>query len=147
MSRLGDIEFTVKSEGKDFKFALSPLKQKQAGRVFHTCVTQLVAAFSGAVGKKGELQMAGIAESVSQVDYDTLYDLAETLCAGAFVNEKPLGSLEDFEPLADTPWILYLIVFHGVKGNWPRVFSGLETNLGGFASTIQDRITSLNTDD
>ena len=62
--------------------------------------------------------------------------------SGALVNEKDLGSLEDFEPLGGSPWLLYLIVFNGIKGNWPRVFSGIETKLGGFVSRVQAEMTA-----
>lgn len=137
MSRIADIEF----EAGGLKFALSPLKQKQAGRVFHTCVAQLVSAFSGAIGAEGqEQQIAGVAKALALVDYDVVWDLAEILCKGAFVNEKELKNLEELDALSDEPWLLYQIIFNGVKGNWPRVFSGLEAKLGGFASRIQDQM-------
>lgn len=143
MSRLADIEFTLSSGDKQLNFALSPLKQREAGRVFHTSVMQIVRAFSEIEGFKDESKIIkGLAKGLSSVDYDLVWDLAETLCKGALVNEKDLGDLEDFEPLGETPWLLYLIVFNGIKGNWPKVFSGIEARLGGFVSRAKTEMAA-----
>lgn len=132
MSVRGDIEFEV--EG--LRFALVPLKQKDAGRVFHTVVAQLISALSGAFSE-GKNQLEGIAKELGKVDYDTIRELASILCKGAFVDEKEIKNLEDIDQLSEKPWILYRVIYEGVRGNWPRVFSDLETKVKGFVSKIQ----------
>lgn len=134
MSRIADIEF----EASGLKFALSPLKQKQAGRVFHTSVSQMIAAFSSVESFKNEDSVIrGLIKGFSEIDYDQLWDLAEILCKGAFVDEKEIKSIEDLEAMAEKPWILYLIIFYGVRGNWPRVFSELEAKGSVFVSRFK----------
>jgi len=140
-AKITDIIFDVPGADGPIKCELIPLKQRDAGRVFHTCAGQLLSAISGAVGANGqEAQVAAIAGTLGKNDYDLIWDLAESLCKDAIIGGKEVRSLEDIDEIAETPWILYMIIFHGVKGNWPRVFSELGTKLGGFASRIQDQM-------
>lgn len=140
MTMRGDIEFEI--EG--IKFSLVPLKQKKAGMVFHTALAQVVSALSGAF-ESDKNQLAGIAQALGTVDYEILWGLASTLCEGALVHGDEIKSLEDIEELSEKPWILYKIIYEGVRGNWPRVFFDLEAKIKGFVSKMQGLITDAPT--
>jgi len=142
MTRPTDIIFEVSDfDGNKIKCELVPLKQRDAGRVFHTCVAQLLGAVTGFVGETDQnKQIAAVAAAVGQVDFDLVWDVANALCQGAVIDGKEIKSLDDLDAVAESPWILYLIIWHGVKGNWPRVFSGLGAKLNGFGSQIADKI-------
>lgn len=136
MTMRGDIEFEV----EEIKFSLVPLKQKKAGMVFHTVLAQLVSALSGAF-ESDKNQLAGITKALGTVDYEILWRLASTLCEGALINGNEIKSLEDIEELSEKPWILYKIIYEGVRGNWPRVFFDLEAKIKGFVSKIPGQTT------
>jgi hypothetical protein len=136
-----DIIFDVAGPDGSIKCELIPLKQRDAGRVFHTCVSQLLGAVTGILGETDQQkQIASIAAALGKIDFDLVWDVASALCKDAVIGGKEVRSLDDVPEISDAPWILYLIIFHGVKGNWPRVFSGLGAKLDGFGSQIMDKM-------
>lgn len=136
-----DIIFEVAGPNGPVKCELIPLKQRDAGRVFHTCVAQLLGAITGMIGETDQQkQVAAIAAALGKVDFDLVWDVAEALCKDAVIGGKEIQSLDDVPMISETPWVLYLIIWHGVKGNWPRVFSGLGAKLNGFGSQIADQM-------
>jgi hypothetical protein len=141
-----DIIFEVPTfDGNPIKCELIPLKQREAGRVFHTCVAQLFGAITAVLGETDQQkQIASIAAALGQIDYDLVWDVASALCKDAVIGGKEIQSLEEVDAISESPWILYMIIFHGVKGNWPRVFSGLGAKLNGFGSQIMDQMGMAN---
>lgn len=147
MDRTKDINFKVKGlDGVVLDCSLTPLKQKVAGKVFHTCVSQLVSAIASAVDGQSfanfekEKMFAQMAKDFSKIDYDLIWEVASELCRDAVINNKEVSNLEEIEELADCPWLLYLIVFNGIKGNWPRVFFSLGAKLNGFGSQLREQM-------
>ena len=140
MDRTKDINFTVKGlDGVELKCSLTPLKQKAAGKVFHTCVSQLISAIASALDGQSfsnfekEKMFAQMAKDFSKIDYDLICEVADELC-------------REVEELADYPWLRYLIIFHGVKGNWPRVFFSLGAKLNGFGSQLREKLKIVTED-
>ena len=153
MDRTKDINFVVKGlDGVELKCSLTPLKQKIAGKVFHTCVSQLVSAIASAIDGQSfsnfekEKMFAQMAKDFSKIDYELLWEVASELCRDAVINNKEISSLDEVDELADYPWLLYLIIFNGIKGNWPRVFSSLGAKLNGFGSQLRDKLKIVTED-
>lgn len=116
---------------------LVPLLRKDAGRVFHTVLAKAVSVLAAAAGEKEtDKQIPAIAAAVALIPFDDLWSVAESLCHQAVVDGKEIKSLDDFDALAENPTLLYMIIYHGVAGNWPRLFFDLRAKLAGFAPDL-----------
>lgn len=134
-----DIKFKLSSiEGNEIEFDLIPLKQKKAAHVFHTVLQKVVASVSAGIPEKGEkLSMGAILKSMSEnVEFDDIWFLLEQMLENAIVDDNEVGDLNTSDIFEDNPQWPYLVCYHGIKGNWPKVFSKLGAKMTGFASRI-----------
>jgi hypothetical protein len=136
----GDIVFELPG---GIKMELVPLRRRDAGRVFHTILAKAVSILAAAAGEKdSDKQIPAIAAAVAQIPFDDLWTVAELLCQQAVVNGDEIKTLEDVDALAENPTLLYMIIYHGVKGNWPRLFFDLRAKLAGFAPDLLAKMKS-----
>ena len=144
-----DILFTLKSvSGEAYEFSLVPLKQKRAAEIFHVSVVTLMQSLSGLAGiatstvgsiDKGAMIQQALGSIKSNITFEDVWFLAEALTKGATVNDKPF-SMETAPMITTDPYLMYLIIFHGIKHNWPAVFTKLEGALSGLPEAIQSEV-------
>jgi len=140
----GDINFELPG---GVKMSLVPLARKDAGRVFHTVLVRVAGLLAAAAAETDDRkQIAAVAASLEKIPFDDVWDLAALMCAGAVVNGAEIESLDDVDALGEEPYLLYLIVYQGIKGNWPRLFSDLRGRLAGFAPGVAEAIAKATAD-
>ena len=136
-----DIEFTL--DGVDY--SLVPMTQRTAANVFHNCLSHVLAAVARAVtGSTDAERMGNFAAGLAKVaTFDDVWFLLQNLMKSAMINGKEISDLENEEVFSEYPHHMYLVIYHGVKGNWPNYFSKMEAKLSGFASTLKSTLTNM----
>ena len=133
-----DINFTLTDlDGDPVEFSLVPLKQWVAAEVFHNVLTVLLNALGGAFGEGDEQKKIKmfIDAATNVLTFEKVRFLIEKMMNGAMVDdiEVDIDGMDVFE---ENPHFIYLVLFHGVKGNWPNVFSKLGAKGSGFFSKV-----------
>lgn len=146
-----DIVFTLKDfNGNMTEFNLTPLKQRTASKVFHTVGQKVLKAIGGSIPDKGEkVKMGKVVEHLAEVlEFDDIWFIVKTMMADAMVNATELeGDFDDTDIFEENPQHLYMVFYHGVKGNWPGVFSKLDTKMAGFASRAKKMMMNMGQSD
>lgn len=141
MGKRSDIEFTI--EGVEY--SLTPMKQKIAAHVFHSCLSRVLAAIARAVtGETTVEKMASFATAIADgTDFEDIWFILENLMRHSMVDGKEVKSLADSGIFDENPHHMYLVIYHGVKGNWPGYFSKMEAKMSGFASTLKSTLSKM----
>ncbi len=125
------LEFEIKTIlGETKKYSIVPLKQKEAARIFHQVLSQVVSAFAEIGGMDSENKIAAIGKAIKGFDFDTYWGLIESMFSFAMVDDKEIKNLGEY--FAVDPTEGYLALFHAILANYPAVFSGLREKLEGF---------------
>ncbi len=137
-----NINFSLTNlSGEKREYNLQPLKRKDAAFVAHTFLQTLLKGFSKATaGSSNQAEsQAGILNALSEIDFDTVWGLASILLKYASVKTEDetivIDDLEKCDYFAENPDELYIVIFHGVKENFPKVFS-----------KVRDRIAAIGGD-
>lgn len=140
MGKQSDIEFTL----GDVEYTLTPMKQKVAAHVFHNCLGRVLAAIAHAVtGETNEEKMSSFATAIAKTEFEDVWFILKHLMTNAMVNDFEVGDLESSNVFDENPHHMYLVIYHGVKGNWPGYFSKMEAKMSGFASTLKSTLGSM----
>jgi aminopeptidase N len=136
-----DIEFTLDG----VEYSLTPMKQKVAANVFHNCLSHVLAAIAQAVtGDTDAEKMAKFAQALGKVaTFDDVWFILENMMRHAMVDDKEIGDLNGSDIFDENPHHMYLVIFHGVKGNWPNYFSKMEAKMSDFASTLKQTFNQV----
>ena len=126
------------------EFSLIPMRQKVAAQVFHKCLGRVLSAVAKAItGDTNEDKMASFATAIAATDFDDIWFVLEHMMRNAMVDDKEVGDLEKSGVFDDNPHLMYLVIYHGVKGNWPGYFSKLESKVGGFDSILKNTLGKM----
>ena len=136
-----DINFTI----EDVEYSLTPLTQRVAANVFHNCLVRVVASITKAAsGATSAEKMDKLAEAISsQLKFDDVWFILSKMMAHALVDDDEVGDLDTSKVFDENPHHMYLVLYYGIKGNWPKVFSKLETKMGGFVSRAMKIIKGM----
>ena len=136
-----DIEFTLDS----VEYSLTPMRQKVAAHVFHNCLSHVLAAIARAVtGDTDNEKMAQFAEALGKVaKFDDVWFILENMMENALVDDHEVGDLDKSDIFEVNPHHMYLVLFHGVKGNWPGYFSKMEAKMSGFTSKVKQTLSQV----
>lgn len=131
MSEL-NIEFTT-LDGREVKYQLTALKRKEAALVFHNTLRTLLSSFLEA-GEDGSNTQAAFVGALRNFEFDLFWDLASRLLKNCmvFADDKivEIKSIDLTDYFDDRQDEMYWAVFHAVKANFPKFFSGLMEKLG-----------------
>lgn len=132
-----EIKFEYKSlDGEVRKCTLTPLKRKEALRVFHTALGSVVIAITDSEKGKG----IDIEKVVNALDFDKLWDLADSLLEHAVIDTFEIKSIDDTDFFEDKPEELYIILIKAIKENYPDFFTKLmnltKGGLGGLKGLV-----------
>lgn len=140
MGNFSDIIFTL----GETKYSLTPMKQKVAAHVFHKCLGRVLTAVAGAVvGDSNEERMASFAKAIAATDFEDVWFILEHMMKHAQVNGEEVKDLEDSDIFDENPHHMYLVIYHGIKGNWPGYFSKMEAKMSGFTSMLKDTMGKM----
>ena len=135
-----DIEFELSG----VEYSLTPMKQKRAANVFHNCLGRVLSAVAGAVtGETNEQKMASFAKAIAKTEFDDVWFILENLMVNAMVDGKEIKELESSGIFDENPHHMYLVIYHGVKGNWPGYFSKMESKMSGFGSILKSTMDNM----
>ena len=138
-----NINFLITNlSGEKREYNLQPLKRKDAAFVAHTFLQTLLKGFSKATaGSRDKIdQQTGILKALSEIDFETVWGLASMLLKYASVKTEDetiiIDDLDECDHFADNPDELYLVIFHGVKENFPKVFSKVRDRLAAMGGDL-----------
>jgi len=146
------IQFTITDLDKERKqYDLIPLRRKDAAFVMHSFLRTILKGLSEAVKKDQSMNMASILGALSEVEFDTLWAIAEYIFQGAEIKNviKGKGEITRIDNLNDTDYFtenpdeLYLAVYYGVLENYPKVFSKVRDRLTDLGLKISDQMKGL----
>lgn len=152
-SQKTSIQFTLKNlSGEEKRYFLFPLKRKTASLVAHLFLQTILKGMSQALkDTDSENTYSNVLKALSEIDFDVLWGMAIHLFKNATIKSKSetieIESLDESDYFSENPDELYIAVYHGVKENYPKVFSRVREltkglNLGQFP----DKIISENQD-
>jgi len=138
-----NINFSLTNlSGEKREYNLQPLKRKDAAFVAHSFLQTLLKGFSKATaGAPNQVdQQAGILKALSEIDFETVWGLAAMLLRYAIIKTEDetitIEDLDECDHFAENPDELYLVIFHGVKENFPKVFSKVRDRIGAIAGDL-----------
>ncbi len=115
---MGDLDVIVKvpwDKGKEIRVAYTKLKTRQAHTILYNCLLPGLKVWKSAF----EADDAGIVEAISgipkAVSDEKFWDAAEVILKEVAVD----GRIYDGPDAFDDIFLMYLLVFHGVKANIP----------------------------
>ena len=91
-------------------------------------------------------KMAGIVARLGDAaDFDDVWFILTHMMKNAMVDDVEIGDLDQSDVFDDNPHHMYLVLWHGVRGNWPRLFSSMEAKFKGFASKAKKMVAEMET--
>lgn len=120
---------------KEYNFVL--LKRKDAARIFHNTLLVIAGAFAELVKAEEKPDTKDILKALQTVDFDTVWDLGETLLNGVMINKHEID-FEDY--FGENPSELYIAIWNAIQINYPKVFTMLREKLSGsvIVETMKD---------
>ena len=138
-----NINFVITNlSGEKREYNLQPLKRKDAAFVAHSFLQTLLKGFSQATAGAADKadQQSGILKALSEIDFETVWGLASMLLRYASIKTEDetivINDLDECDHFSDNPDELYLVIFHGVKENFPKVFSKVRDRISDFAGDL-----------
>jgi len=144
-----DIVFELKSvTGDMIEYSLTPLTQKDAANVFHNVLVDAFGAISNAVnGVDDGDKIKSVIESIkNNISFDDLWFLLSKLLKHAVVDDNEVVDLDNSKIFDIDPHHMYLVLYHGIKGNWPGVFFVLQDKMGGMFSKMKGAAEQMTVD-
>jgi len=140
-----DINFTLEGVDGPVEYSLIPMKQKTAAHVAHNSLAAVLAALGGALGPGDDKTKLGaiVASLKDIIEFDDLWFILKNMMANGMVDDVEIDDLDNSDVFDDNPLHMYLVAYHGIKGNWPGVFLKLETKMGGFVSKARTQVTAM----
>lgn len=134
-----DIVFTLPGVDGPVEYSLIPLCQKTAAHVFHNTLVGVLGAMGSAIsGETNEEKMARFVGALkSTLTFDDVWFLLSAMMTNAMVDGNEVKELDSSDVFDENPHHMYLVLWHGIKGNWPKVFSKAEGMFKGIASKMQ----------
>jgi len=138
-----NINFSLTNlSGEIREYNLQPLKRKDAAYVAHTFLQTLLKGFSEATAgasDKAESQ-SRILKALGEIEFETIWGLASMLLKYASVKTETetivIDDLEKSDYFAENPDEIYLVIFHGIKENFPKVFSKVRDRLAAIGGDL-----------
>lgn len=121
------------------KFCFVPLRRREAAKVFHNSVKLIVEALAniGTSINNETVNPEGLSRALKVLDFDLLWDLAEKICKLMIVDGNDVADIEDY--FGENPEELYLVLFHGIRLNYPKQCGQIMKRLGdsGLAGLVE----------
>jgi hypothetical protein len=139
-----NLKFQIKNlSGEQVTYNLLPLKRKTAAYVSHRFLQTLLRGFA----KAAQGGQEALLEALSDIDFDTLWDLASTILKDAEIHHmngvEKISDLDESEYFEENPEELYLAVAHGVRENYPKFFSRIKGLLGDLVRRTSEMSEAL----
>jgi hypothetical protein len=131
------VEIKTANGIKCYEFEI--LHRREAARIFHSTLTSIAGALAGALDAKGGVSTEAIFKAIKSIDFDTIWDLAESLLRHCSVDGVELGPLDESDYYQDNQIELYLAIWHAINANFPSVFSKVREKIKGsnFADALE----------
>lgn len=139
-----ELKATFKTlDDREVTYQFTALKRKEAALVFHNTLRTLLSGLAGAGREDGGVDFV---EALKGFEFELFWSLAKKLLKFCIVTSdkgvveiKDLDATDYFEDRWDE---LYYAVFHAVKENYPKFFSGLMESLGFSLESQEDKSPS-----
>jgi hypothetical protein len=134
-----DIVFTLPGVDGEVEFSLIKLTQKTAAHVFHSTLVSVLGAMGAAVSGESDEDKMGrfVAALKTTLTFDDMWFLLSAMMTNAMVDGHEVKNLDSSTVFDDNPHFMYLVLWHGIKGNWPKVFSKAEVMFKGITSKME----------
>jgi len=119
-------------DDREVEYQLTPLKRKEAALVFHNTLVVVLKAM-GEVSADEDKQGA-LLKALDVLDFETVWGLASKLLRNSIIKSDKgfveVKNLDECDYFTDRPDEMYLAIFHAVKANFPKFFSGMMAKVG-----------------
>jgi len=117
-------------KGEVKKVDLVPLKRKEAAEIFHNTLAAILVSISS--DSKNPLP-----DILKTLDFNKLWDMGTKILRFAFINNEEIKSLDETDYFERNPEEFYIILFHGIKANFPDFFSNMTDLLKKGSSMLE----------
>lgn len=125
----------VKTLEGEKTYAFQLLTRRAAVEVFHKSIQTILQTIAGidlGAVQRGDISVDGLARGLAAIEFEIVWALGEKLLAFVQINGEEIQDINQSDYFGENPEELYIAIVHGIKVNYPKVFSKLRGALEGF---------------
>jgi len=124
MNDLNQIEFSYKNlEGVVRKCIVTPLRRKEAMRIFHEVLLVVLTAIDTDKG-------LDLSKAIRELSFSKIEMLADSMLKFAMIDGQEIKSFDDTDFFEKYPEELYLVLVYAIKENFPDFFTRIKKVMG-----------------